>query len=230
MNTVKSRVVLLMAMLIIACKAYAQYEPTTTWPYLYPEFQTGELCFLKKGTKSGLFNIHIIHGKLHFIQEGMIYEATMSDVFSVTIGDDVYMNNGGQMMKVLAKHEKVYITEKAEVDINQLNETGGAYGASSTTLATTAYSSLESIGTGVSGVNHMELKNSKNDGKSLPLLQKKYIVFPGYVVYATRKDVMEIRAIDSKLLGAFIKKNKIKWKDPQSLLALGIFLNEQITK
>jgi hypothetical protein len=73
----------------------------------------------------------------------------------------------------------------------------------------------------------MELKNTKDDGKVLPMLSKMYIVVPGNVIYATKKDVSEMSGVDTKELNAFIKENKIKWKNPQSLLMLALYINEK---
>lgn len=215
--------------LLMNIKAFAQYEPTTTWPYVYAEFQPGELLSVNKSAQAGLYNIHLQHGHLHFIDGELIREASATDVVTVKIGSDLYVNSGGTMMRVLLQKDGVYVAETSEVDYNQLNSTGGAYGSSSTTLATSAFSSLESIGTGVTAVNHIELKNSKDEGKVLPLIIKKYLIFAGYKVYATRKDVMDLNLLDSKELSAFIKEKKIKWKDSESLLELGLYLNEKVT-
>lgn len=226
----KHTILIFAALFLFSANIHAQYEPTTTWPYIYPDFVFGELQKYKSGPVQGVYNIHLLHGTLHFIEGNMIQEAKSSEIFSVRIAGDYYVNSGKGMMKVIASEGDVYITESVEIDVVQLNSTGGAYGASSASSATTAFSSLESIGTGVSGVNHMELKNSRDDGKTLPLIMKKYIVIPGCTVYATRKDVSEVQGIDSKDLTAFLKENKVKWKDAQSLLGLGMFLNDRINK
>jgi hypothetical protein len=223
----KYKMALAVAMLLFACNAFAQHEPTTTWPYLYGDFTKGEIKSMKDEAKPGIFNIHILYGRLHFIEGELIRELSPSEVVSVKIGSDYFVNVGGEMMKVLAMEGNVYVTEKQEVDMIRLNATGGAYGSSSSTLATTALSSLENIGNGMTATNHMELKNTKDDGKVLPMLSKMYIVVPGNVIYATKKDVLEMSGVDTKELNAFIKENKIKWKNPQSLLMLALYINEK---
>ena len=214
-------------MLLFAWSAFAQHEPTTTWPYLYDDFTQGELKSLAGQTRSGMFNIHILHGRTHFIDGNIIREISPSEVYSVKIGSDYFVNVGGEMMKVLAMEGNVCVTEKQEIDMVSLNATGGAYGSSSSTLATTALSSLENIGNGMTATNHMELKNSKEDGKTLPMLKKTYIVMPGKAIFAAKKDVVEKSGMDAKELNAFMKENKIKWKNPQSLLTLALYINEK---
>lgn len=204
--------------------AFAQHEPTSTWPYLYSDFMDGELQMTVGNPKTGKYNIHVGQGSLHFIEGAMIREASSTEVFSVKIGADYYANVGGKMMKVLAKSDLGFVAQEVLVDYAKLNATGGAYGSSSNSISTQALSSFEGIGGGRTNMNHMELKSAKDEGAVLPLAVKSYLVFHGNVVFAGKKDVMEVDGIDKKELAAFMKENKTKWKDPQSLLQLVDFM------
>jgi hypothetical protein len=74
-------------------------------------------------------------------------------------------------------------------------------------------------------MNHMELKNAKGEGSILPVIVKKYIVVVGMCpVYASRKDVLELPGLDKDLTKAFLKENKINWKDPQDLMKVHDFI------
>ena len=223
----KGRIFLVALVMFFAQRAYAQYEPTTTWPYIYPDFTSGELQPYKAAPRKGMFNIHIPHGCLHFIEGDMIREVNSAEVFSVKVQKDCYVCAGGRLMKVLTQEGNVYVLENCEIDMNQLNATGGAYGSSSTTLATTALSSVDDFGTGTA-TNHMQLKSNKDNGRTLPLIKKKYILLPGRLIYATKKDVVDVGGVDASVVAAFIKENKIKWKEEQSLLKVGLFLNEKL--
>lgn len=196
------------------------HKPTTTWPYLYADFQPGELKKTTGAPIEGTYNIHIYQGTLHFIEDGMIREVLSSQVFSLKIGMDYYANVGGTMMKVLARSDNGFIAQETLADIAALNSTGGAYGSSSNSISTQALSSLEGIGGSRSNMNHMELKNSKDEGQVLPVKDKLYLVMDHAVVFAAKKDVTELYGIDKKAVNAFIKENQIKWKDPQSLIVL----------
>ena len=222
----KRCILVILALMLSAVGTSAQdSEPTTTWPYLYPDFQAGELQKYSSSPVAGTFNIHILESRLHFIEDGMIREALTTEVFSVRIGKDYYANVGGRMMKVLAGADTGFIAEEVLVDIARLNTTGGAYGSSSNSIATQALSSLEGIGGGRSNMNHMELKNAKGEGRVLPVIVKKYIVVAGlYPVYASRKDVLELSGLDRNLIKAFLKENSINWKDPQDLLKVHEFI------
>jgi hypothetical protein len=205
-------------------------EPTTTWPYIYSDFKSGELKPLSGAPIQGAFNIHVLESRLHFIEDGMIREMKPSEILSVKVGDDYFATVSGKMMKVLAKSDKGFVAEEVLVDVARLNTTGGAYGSSSNSIATQALSSLEGIGGTRTNMNHMELKNAKDEGSPLPVIVKKYLVFPGYVVYATKTDVSKLAGIDKDELNTFIKENKIKWKDETSLIKVLDFICEKLTR
>ena len=211
---------IVMLILSLGCMSAQNHKPTTTWPYLYADFQPGELKKITGAPIEGSYNIHIHLGTLHFIEDGFIREVSSSEIFSVKIGMDYYASVGGTMMKVLARSDNGFIAQETLADIAALNSTGGAYGSSSNSISTQALSSLEGIGGNRSNMNHMELKNSKDEGQVLPVKDKLYLVMDHAVVFAAKKDVTELYGIDKKAVNAFIKENQIKWKDPQSLIVL----------
>ena len=155
---------------------------------------------------------------LHFIDGELIRETY--DFVSVKIGDDLWVNAGGRVRRVLARNENGFIVEGLDVDYATLNSTGGAYGSSSTTLGTMALTSLEGIGAtnSSSALNHMELKAAKNNGQILPLIKKKYVFAEGKCIFATRNEISE--EVGSDTLKAFLKTVKVKWNNPESLLQL----------
>lgn len=221
--------VTLLAILLFAIGQFADgqsFSPTTTWPYAYNDFVDGEVQMAVGKNKTGKYNICLDGNKLHFIEGDLVKEAKSSDVIAVKIGQDFYTNVGGQLLKVVAKSDKALVVEDKEIDFAALNATGGAYGSSSNSVGTMALSSAEGIGGSRTNMNHMELKNNKDGGKILTLIQKYYIVFGQHRVYAAKKDVMDCDGVDKAVLSAFLKENKIKWKDPQSIVLVGDFLAE----
>lgn len=221
------RFITFLASALVALTAAAQTAPTTTWPYMYPDFVEGEILTQDGFNKKGLFNVHVLRATLHHIDGDLVKEVAPGTVFSVRIANDLYINASGRLMKVLAQNDNGYVAECSEVDMVKLNSTESAYGASSTTQGTMSLSSLEGIGAtnSNSSLNHMELKNNKENGQTLPLIKKKYLFVNKKCIYATRRDVSENS--DSDALKAFLKSNKVKWNDPQSLLGVVDFLAQQ---
>ncbi len=203
------------------------FEPTSTWPYIYEDFADGKLMMNTGKVVEGKYNICLSNSSVHFIEGDLVKQASAVEVTSVQIGQDIYVNAAGQMMKVVAKSDKGVVAEGCSIDLARLNETGGAYGSSSSSNATTALSSLEGIGGTRSNMNHMELKASKSDGKTLPLITKYYLVYGGKVIFAGKRDVEEGSGVDKAELKSFLKSNKIKWRKPESLIVLVNFLAEK---
>ncbi len=228
-NDMKRRLIIALVLILSLFDLSAQdFKPTTTWPYLYSDFTEGEIQKYGGTSSKGVYNVHLAKGTLHFVENGMIREALASEVFSVKIGQDYFANVGGTIMKVLARSDNGFIAQETLADFAALNNTGGAYGSSSNSISTQALSSLEGIGGTRTNMNHMELKNSKEDGAVLPVITKVYLVLPRQVVFATKKDVSDIDGIDKKALGAFLKEKKVKWKNPQDLLVVLDYVAENI--
>lgn len=216
---------------VMACWAVLgqDFTPTTTWPYVYSEFTTGEVATPDGSTKAGLYNVCLSNGKLHFIDGDMVKESTMVDVYSISIGKDVYVNVGGKVYRVLSKSDASLVVEGIEIDYARLNSTGGAYGSSGNTLSTQALSSLEGIGGSRTNMNHMELRSSKENGKDLSLITRKFLVYNMTLVPATKKDVVAKASDDGYKddVNAFIKENSIKWNQPASLQVLADYMSSK---
>jgi len=216
---------------VLACGTLfgQSYTPTTTWPYVYPEFTTGEVQTSNGSSKAGLYNICLSNGKVHFIDGDMVKESTMVEVYGLSIGKDTYVNVCGKVYKVLSKSDDALVVEGSEIDYARLNSTSGAYGSSGSTLSTQALSSLEGIGGDRTNMNHMDLRNSKENGKDLSLITRRYLVFNMTLVPATKKDVVE-KASDAGYkdeINAFIKDNGIKWNQPASLQILADYMSKK---
>jgi hypothetical protein len=226
----KRVMILLAGLFASATLAQAQYEPTSSWPYVYDDFQDGVILWVGGKEKPGKYNINLVDKKLHFIEGAYIKVANMMEIASVRIGSDIYQNAAGEMLKVLSKSDKSLVLEDNEINYAALNETGGAYGSSSTTIGTTALSSLEGIGgtNSSQNINHMELKLNKDNGKVLNLINKKYLFVKGRKILATKKAVMEVPGLDNEAAKAFFKENKIKWNKVPDLQKVGDFLADNL--
>ena len=212
------------SLLLLPLFCNAQEEDiTTTWPYLYQDFQDGTI-YMKGGQKLvQKLNVHVGHSELHFIDKDVVRRAVLKDVLVVEIGSDSYMNYENSMLKVTAKNDKGFIGVLRTGDFAALAESGGAYGTSSSTSATMKLSSIDTGNT--LGMNHMLLLQNKHDGKSLDLITKYYIVTPEFSCQATKKELDKAFADRAAEWKAFLKANKIRWNNPESLAVILDFLN-----
>ena len=130
----------------------------------------------------------------------------------------------GELRKVVAENENGVVVVSQLGNFAALQETGGGYGASSETASTRRLSSVEVDGQ--VNQNHMLILQEKENGAELELITNYYLLRNGKCIKAARKDV-EDALPDSAKAGwkAWLKANKIKWKDPQSLLKVVDYLS-----
>ncbi len=220
------KILLIFSLLAGSLTLAAQEGPTTTWPYLYPVFTDGTIHYSGGKEISTQINVHVAHGDVHFVDKDLVRQLFLTDdIYMITIGDDIYVNPGKGVMKVVAKNYRGCIVQERLGDFAALAETGGAYGTSSTTSATRKLSSIATD----AQINqpYMLLQQGKEDGTTVPLVSKYYIFSSGELILATKKSVTErIPSQRKDEWKVWLKQNKIRWKEPQSILLVLDFLNK----
>ena len=211
--------------LVSALAMQAQrFEPNTRWPYLYATFTPGTI-YLNDNTKSeGQFNIHLWGNVLHYTgADGRIYQSEDKNVGRVEIGDDAYVFCDHKMMRILATEGTQLLVKIIRGDFDSMVAGSGAYGASLNSSATRDLSSLD-LG-GLDKPDLASLEKQRNEGRGIPLVENYYFILNGVQVEATKKGVEKYlgdsRADDLK---KFLKENKVKWKNAESLSAMLKFL------
>lgn len=199
---------------------------TTSWPYLYPEFRQGAV-YLTGGQKVYRdLNVHLLKGRLHYLESGIVKEAMSKDIFFAMIGENKFMVVNGDMMRVDAEQSEGFVANHITGDFESLMVGTGAYGVTANTEAIQQYSSLD-IQNGVN-TNHMLLLQNKSEGREFDLKEEFYIVTGGKVWPAARSKIEKMLPDSAKDdFRHFVKKNKIKWKDPLKLILLVDFLKDK---
>jgi hypothetical protein len=201
-----------------AIVSFAQEStPTVNWPYLYPEFREGELNVRSKKEKA-LFNIHLDLGALHYVEDGKIKEANTLNATTLTIGDDVFRNVGGKMLKALARTQGGFIVEEVRASYSAVVRDDGAYGTTSlnsTTTKTFLYNenAINSYNGYLLTDVYADLLAMKDDSESLPVRKTMYMIIGMEQIPAERKSVTSLEGMDKKALKAFLKSEKIDWSD-----------------
>ena len=221
------KTLLLLACLTIAVNAFAQIEAYTSWPYQYYDFQKGTLTLTNGQQQFMPVNIHLLKGDLHFIDDKeMIQMAPAGQFSSVQIGDDCFQRVKGYLMQVTpGPDEKNFVAVRHTIDMSAVNETGGAYGTPATTASTQRVTSIDLPG--FINTSHMEQVQQRENGKKLKIKTEYYVVIDGKAVKATKKDIAAMVGTEKAAeFKAFLKKNKINWKNEQSLLTLFNFFKQ----
>ena len=224
----KTKVLTLIATLLFSAASWLGAQPyTTTWPYLYSDFQDG-VIYMTGGQKIyHKLNVHLMKGRLHYLDNDVVKEAFAGDIFYAEIGpeSDKFMVVNGDMMKVVAEQPGGFVADHITGDFDALMVGTGAYGMQANTEAVQSYSSLNIQG--AVNVNHMLLLEEKGEGREFDLKHQLFIVTGGKVYRAVRSDIEKALPKEDRAdFKAYVKQHKIKWKDPEKLLVLVDFLSK----
>lgn len=219
------RILLAIFAAALTVAAYAQSSVTTTWPYLYGDFTQGQITSTTGPQEPCLLNVHLAQGRIHYIdKQNNVREVNTKNFVKAEIAGSEFVIKDGMLLKVLVSNDAGLVAASYLADFSSLNETGGAYGVSSSTLSTQKLSSVESNSV---NMNHMELMSHKTEGQPLEIKTTNYIVFGGKCIEATKKDVAEAVPADKQnAFKSFLKTNKINWKSASDLEAVLNFLAE----
>ena len=223
------RLLFIISLVCLPLLAKAQYEPNTRWPYIYENFTEGT-AYSSDNTKSTLqMNIHFAGNVLHYIgKDDKIYRAEDNKITRVEIGGDAYLFINHQLMQLIGSHGNNVLLKLQDADFSRMQSAGvGAYGSDANTLATSQKSSLD-----LGGLNTPELAKmllEKEDGAIIPLVTRYYFIIGDKRIEASKgaveKLIGEAREKDFK---AFVKTNKIKWKNEESLMKILEYLSKEI--
>lgn len=222
----KNRLMAVAALLFAGIQfCFAQkYEPTDVWPYLYNDFQNGMIR-----THGGelmqppMMNI-TLDGKIHYIKADSekILAADMKDVYTARIGNDIYLNANGKMMKVVAENDNGAVLSDTSVDTDEMGKTDIGYGISSSTASTTKLTDLG--GGSIVDLPLSTLMERRKEASVLPLEHKNYLWVNVRLIPASKRGVSEDPNIDKDAFKSFLKEHKINWHDPASLLTVVDFI------
>lgn len=227
----------LAALLLAASLSLAAQEPTTMWPYLFPDFQDGAILTRDGSvlsTYDNLFNLNLANGKVHYVSADTIMEADMKQVYTARIRDIVFINVGGRMYEVMSETDKGLVVKLTVVDFEQMQKTDIGYGVSSAT-ASHSRTSLDLMGgnfaaseaINLSGKTYYNAKLEQGNGDPLPLRSELFLVVDGVRIEASKSAVTELASVDKAEAKAFFKANRIKWNKVESLQQVADFVYDQ---
>ena len=218
------RLIFLFIGMLMAVDVFSQdYTPTVNWPYLYPDFMEGELVRARNKRNKAQFNIHLDLGALHYVENGRIKESSTLDVVTLFIGDDVFRNVGGKMLKVVAETEGGFVVMETKGNFTSVVRNDGAYGTTSLNSTTTkTFLHNQNVVNAYNGYLmtdvYEDLLAMKDDSESLRVIESMYLVIGHQQIPADKKSVAALEGIDKKAFNAFLKAEKIKWSNPQDLV------------
>lgn len=222
----KRLLLICVAVLSTMVLAAQNISPTVNWPYMYPDFVEGEMEKMGGQIEKGRYNIHLNVGALHYLNNGTIKEHPTIGIKSMTIGDDVYRNVGGKMLKVLAQAEGGFVVMETLANFTGIISRDGAYGGAVANRDKT-FSHQENNGS-FNGYlitdKYEDLLAIKDDSDKVPVTKKTFIVIDNILIFANKSTVVDMTGVDKKEFSAFLKANDIKWKEPEDLVKIIDFI------
>lgn len=216
--------------ILMAGTALAQDAvPTVNWPYLYPDFMEGELMRTRGKSSTAQYNIHLGQSVLHYVENGKIKEVPAVGVLNLTIGDDLFLNVGGKMMKVMAEVQNAYVVEEVLGNYSAVVSHTGAYGAAVSGHDKTYFHERNNgsyNGYLVTDV-YADLVALKGQSDKLPVIRNVYFVLGLQQIPANKKSVLALDGIDKKAFSQFLKSNDINWKEVDDLVKVVEYITAQ---
>lgn len=208
-----------------------RYQPRDSWPYENEKFVDG-VVRTRSGAlvTSAKLNVNIADGSLHYVDAAdIIMKCDMTSVYSAKIGEEVYFNVSGRMMKVLSETGEGCVLRTVLLDREKMSKTDIGYGASSATASSQSGLLMNPENLTIINTEYNAALDKRLTGEVIPTLERTYIFSCGYLIPATRDGLIEA-GIDRKAIGEFLKNNKIKTKDISSLEAMLKFAHSQLKK
>ncbi len=195
------------------------FKPLTTWPYMYEDFQPGWITtFTGARINYDQINVNLANGRVHYIQNGTIMEASMGSIALLTIGEDAYVCASGKMAKVLKNTLNSAVLQSVLVDFDTFNKANIGYGTSATASTQNVSAAVLSTEMDFSINKSLDTVNTdKDSGTPLPIMSVMGIYYKGMFYPATRTDILGIPGIDKDVVKNYLKSEKIKFNSVDDL-------------
>ena len=229
MNKVIAALLLICASSVGVAK---DYTPTEGWPYLYNDFVPALVHYQDGKCESADVNVHLLSNKLHFTDgENIMLVRNAHHIDSVVCENGTtLLYKGNKYVELLARTQYIVIGRTCEIDINSLNDSGGAYGISTTSAATQNVASFSDHGNMAAQRYRDMQENRYNTREVVTNTRYIFIVNDRQICPATKGGVNDILDKEQrKAFKLFLKENKIKWKETESLVKVAQYLDTVIT-
>ena len=219
MLIMRYRILLAVTLFFCSLSVSAQeYHPREGWPYLFEEFSAGVVTnYGGEVSADGFFNVSVVDGKLHFVQDGKIMVANMNQLQAVRIGDKVFVNRMGKLKEVVSEERGgFFVLREVDVDMDELAKTDIGFGARSAVASTQKVNGLMVSGGTVNLALETAIAAAK-DGAELPVREKYVFLVKSREYPADKSSFLSMEGIDKASAKAFLKSEKIKWHNAASL-------------
>lgn len=228
MKPIFSRIALCAAAILFCTNAFAQYKPSTKWPYVYEHFSEGTVYQLRNNaTIEGKYNVCIDNGKLHFIDDkGVIMEAGLREISRISIGQKMFMNVSGKLMEVVAESEDGYVLlERSVSEAPKGVDIGFGIVTDNYSTSNVDLTTVLALGSSLVQTIAEEAMKEREYGTTVEVDEKYQLrTANGLMLPATKSDFQDY--VGKKESKEFLKANKVDWKKPATMLPVLKYIRE----
>ena len=198
--------------------AAQEYRPRESWPYLLENFTEGVVTnYGGEASADGYFNVSVVDGKLHFVKDGTIMVANMNQLQAVRIGEKIFINRMGRLKEVVAEELGGYfVLLDVSVDEDELAKTDIGFGMRSAVASTQKLNTL-AMGSATVNLSLDAAISAAKEGAELPLKEKYVFLIKSREYPANKNSFLSMEGVDKASAKAFLKAEKIKWRNADSL-------------
>ena len=195
-----------------------EYRPRESWPYLLENFTEGVVTnYGGEASADGYFNVSVVDGKLHFVKDGTIMVANMNQLQAVRIGEKIFINRMGRLKEVVAEELSGYfVLLDVSVDEDELAKTDIGFGMRSAVASTQKLNTL-AMGSATVNLSLDAAISAAKEGAELPLKEKYVFLIKSREYPANKNSFLSMEGVDKASAKAFLKAEKIKWRNADSL-------------
>lgn len=233
----KRNIVTALMICATACIATAQftdeYEPSVGWPYMFDDFKEAVVYYENDNPESARVNVHLLNNKLHFTDNNkimIVHDA--NDIDSVVCKDStILLHRANLYITKITNTDRIVVGRSCEGDLHALDDSNGAYGMGTSTGATQNIASFKDHGN-MAALRYKEMIADRHNTRTLPTINRTVFIIDNRVVcHATKNGVNKILDKEQRnLFKAFLKENKIKWKNIEHLTSVAQFLETIIAE
>ena len=203
-------------------------ERTTSWPYLFDDFQEATLWVNDSVSSHARINVHFDGPLLQVIDgAGYIRRAAYPHLERIETGEATYLLVDTRPVRLIARvteastGRELSLVEEIYVDWETMYTVETSYGMNGNANINTALLKQRLNLRGRNNELHSELYPLRTDGRSLALRQAYYLLRDGELIKMNRKAIESLLPADRrKPFSAFLKEGKLKWNREADLVQI----------
>ncbi|MFB6318552.1 hypothetical protein [Saccharicrinis sp. FJH54] len=226
--------VIISAMLLIATVSLTAQKlnnaPNSNWPYLFNDFSECIIAHKDSNISKVNANYNLLSEELQFMDKDQIKTlSNPDDILHVRFQSYTLIPDDKRFLIVIGDANSDFkILKKEKGNFNDIMESKGAYGSSTTTASVKQQTDLN-IG-GVNNMNMQQLTLDRDKGKTFRVNEQYYFkqANDSELTPLKKKNILKAFSKNKGEISAYLKSEKISLKDDTDLKRFSKFINTMV--